>query len=756
MILKRLAVRNYGCLGDGEWHFSPGVNVVCGPNEAGKSTLAEAIAQVLLSPAPVSTDKKELLARKTWGRQEMYRLEAEFSHEGTEWRVVRDYADGKSLLTNLSTGEQVRDDAKVRAALAEMARLTAGDPEQQYLATGYLRQGEWASVAKATGVTDLLAQAMEAGGRLVNREAIRELRKERDEYNRGVDRVAQKNPGPVASARSQLEELRKELPSAQEQAAREEQARTEYAEAEDKLKAIEAELATSRPRLEAAKQRRELESQLENVNERLGQLVERIAQADELQGNKERWERELESRRPLTVEEVRQVEEKAREVERLRKEASELMEGAASTLTAVQEREAEAEKIAQEPVAQAAPGVSPRTLLFASLLTLFGIAFLGVALGLGAKLALPSRILLASLGAAMAAFGPIRIFRASAAARAQHAQLVLDRERRTREVMEQAQRMRGEVDALRRRAEKADADATHIETAVQAQLQAWQMPDLVSAREYAEYNEHLRIQINDAQRKIEGALAGRQLSDLRQEQVNLRGRVDLLQGQLSEPAMQAAAMTDAEYGELAQRVAALEEEHRHWTSKRAEGEGWLGATRGSGEKLLVLQEQIKAAEAELAAAERRRQILNKTVAWIEMAMDAARQEAHETLVPIASRFLEKLTAGHYETLSLDASLAPSIDAPEKGAPAAPEELSYATREQVYLALRLAMCEALWPDEGPPLILDEPLLAFDQTRKAAALELLRDLGQRRQLVILTCSHDYDSIAANRVTLASAGT
>lgn len=766
MILRKLAVRNYGCLGDGEWHFTEGVNVICGPNEAGKSTLAEAIAQVLLGSAPVTTTRPDLLERKTWGRQEMYRLEAEFFHEGMHWRIVRDYAKHEALLENLTTGEQVRDDARVRETLAKMARLTAGDPEKQYLATGYLKQGEWATVAEATGVTDLLAQAMEAAGGTRLRAAIEQLRKEREEYNRGVDRVAPKNPGPVASARAASEQAKEKLEGAdgaRAKAKQEEEARSALLQAEERLREIETELATLRPRLEMATQRQQLERDLTAAKKELGRLVGAIAQAEKLQGDIERWQRELQTRRPLTVKDVEELERKRNEAGRKRKGATDLREAAASTLAQVQELEAEAEKVSQEQVTLAPSGVSPVPLFGAVALTLVGVALLGAALALGAKLMLPARIVLAFLGAVMAAGGPVLVFRASAAARAHHIQLVLDRERRAREVAAQAEHMRGKAARLGQEADEADQEAAELEAQVEAQLTAWQMRDLASAREYAQYNEDLRAKINDARNQLEGALAGRQMDDLRREQIELQGKVADLQTRLSEPGMQAAAMSEAEYGELAQRVAALEEEHRHWTSKRAENEGWLRATCGAGEALLVLEEEARAAEAEYKAVERWRRVLNTAVGWIDAAVGRARQEAHETIVPGAVRFLQRLTAGRYRGLSVsvrrdrnEERLVPVVDAPEKGELAAPEELSYATREQVYLALRLAMCEALWPEEGPPLILDEPLLAFDETRRAAALELLRELGQRRQLVILTCSHDYDSIAANRIALAGAAT
>ena len=758
MILRRLAVNNFGCLADGEWVFTEGANVVVGPNEAGKSTLAEAVVQALLGSTPVTTVSNEALRRKTWGRQEMYRLEAEFAHGGQEWRVVRDFVEGKSRLENLTTGEAVRQDTNVRQKLAEMVRLTADRSEEQYLATGYLRQGEWEAVAQATGVTDLLAQVVEASGGRGLSARIRKLKHEREEFSRGLGRPAPKNPGPVAQARENVENLRRQMEGAdglRERARKEEEAMRKLDEATEELEKIEAELREARPRLEAATGRREIESSLKAVREKLEEITKVISEAERLQGEMERCEVELKSRRPITVDEVKKLEQMQERAAELRREATQKREEAAATLQAAQRKETGAAQETREEAGQAPVGVSPMFLVAAVVITLVGVAFLGAALALGAKVMVASRIALAILGAAMAAAGPIFAFHASAAVRARQVGILAQRQQRADEALQEAHRMVGEAETLNKYADEADRKAEELEGQVRAKLEEWGMADLPSARDYACYNEEISKRRAEAENKLEGLLSGRKLDQLRNEQVRLQGQERELEGQLSMPEMQAAAMSDAEYGELRQRVEQLEKARANCEEKKLRAEVVLDSTRGAGEELLSLEETLAEAEEKYQALQRLLEALTKAEEWIDAALEEARREAHETLIPTASRFLEKLTAGRYNDLFLDvidAKLAPSVGAAEKGGPAATDELSYATREQVYLALRLAMCEALWPEEGPPLILDEPLLAFDETRRAGALELLRDLATRRQLIILTCSRDYDAIAANRIELS----
>jgi uncharacterized protein YhaN len=68
-------------------------------------------------------------------------------------------------------------------------------------------------------------------------------------------------------------------------------------------------------------------------------------------------------------------------------------------------------------------------------------------------------------------------------------------------------------------------------------------------------------------------------------------------------------------------------------------------------------------------------------------------------------------------------------------------MSEGTRDQLYLALRLAALE-LQVEQGLnlPLIADDLFINFDDTRTAAGLRVLGELSQKMQIVFLT-HHDH---------------
>ena len=81
----------------------------------------------------------------------------------------------------------------------------------------------------------------------------------------------------------------------------------------------------------------------------------------------------------------------------------------------------------------------------------------------------------------------------------------------------------------------------------------------------------------------------------------------------------------------------------------------------------------------------------------------------------------------------------------------PETLSCAAREQVYLAARLAIINMLWPQVGPPVLMDDPLVNFDAMRREATILALQDFAQKRQVILFTCHDDYRSFATQYIEI-----
>ena len=94
-----------------------------------------------------------------------------------------------------------------------------------------------------------------------------------------------------------------------------------------------------------------------------------------------------------------------------------------------------------------------------------------------------------------------------------------------------------------------------------------------------------------------------------------------------------------------------------------------------------------------------------------------------------------LTRGRYTRLTLgeDFSLGAEAEREDVARPVCWR--SDGTADQLYLALRLAVAQALTPEA--PIVLDDALIRFDEDRLAAAMELLETLAKERQIIVFSC-------------------
>ena len=101
----------------------------------------------------------------------------------------------------------------------------------------------------------------------------------------------------------------------------------------------------------------------------------------------------------------------------------------------------------------------------------------------------------------------------------------------------------------------------------------------------------------------------------------------------------------------------------------------------------------------------------------------------------AQALFSRLTDSRYDRLQLTQDL--SLHAGAEGEDTVRASLwrSDGTVDQLYLALRLAVAEELIPNA--PLVLDDALVRFDDTRLALAMDILKEEAKSKQVILFTC-------------------
>ena len=104
----------------------------------------------------------------------------------------------------------------------------------------------------------------------------------------------------------------------------------------------------------------------------------------------------------------------------------------------------------------------------------------------------------------------------------------------------------------------------------------------------------------------------------------------------------------------------------------------------------------------------------------------------------AAEIFRALTDGRYSGVVLDRAFRLSAEPAGASVYRDAQLLSAGASDQLYLAVRLAICELVLPEEhAVPIILDDALANFDDERCAAALRWLKEEGRKRQILLFTC-------------------
>lgn len=232
----------------------------------------------------------------------------------------------------------------------------------------------------------------------------------------------------------------------------------------------------------------------------------------------------------------------------------------------------------------------------------------------------------------------------------------------------------------------------------------------------------------------------RQIDDLvmlREEYFNRKQRHE----ELSEQYLDILEMTGPN-GEERRRLNAAEEEMQQAQKKRDELRQSIAVCRGRCEEI-GSKESLDKRWQELKD-ERTNILWNlDAIAQARQALVRVNAELTGRMAPqinqLAQKYLQILTANKYTALQMYTNFEAVCRAENSAVEMDRLRLSTGTRDQLYFALRLAACMVLLDTkfETVPLILDDPFLTYDDERTASAMALLRELAYDRQIILVTC-------------------
>ncbi|HVA88129.1 MAG TPA: AAA family ATPase [Candidatus Saccharimonadales bacterium] len=709
MRITRLRLTDVRRHRDLDLELAPGVTVVRGPNEAGKTTIQRALELALARK--VTSTNADLDGLRPWGADpearpvvsiEFVQEDLEATHHGSLEKAFRGQRGTVRLEID---GEVTTDPAKADEQIAD---LTGIPTEPFFRSTASIRHHEMDGLARDEAALRDRLQASISGADRGTSAAKKKLEK----ALKDLQAKGERNPGRLKIAEELVARTAASVEQDDRALALLERDRDALAAARERRLAADGALAEGRSMLDKARQAERFVVDRDAARERFERYREAVATSEEI----DRLHTTHPSSHPLPV--MRQL------LERLRVLDREIGELRASLGDAV---DVDFDLKIPEPV-------WIRWAAFAILMSVGAVAITGLAVSagqLGRQPIVAGAVLVAiALGLGISVFAV--------------------RKRQAAGDFRRAKQLRDDQIARRLRGRsQLESELREKEADFEAQLEGLALPDLAAAEALLAAEEAHVQSIERLQAKLEGSV-GRQpaeaLTGLRDaaalEIEQKSGALEALGPIAREPRARERLETEVRGHE-----AALERARDEESNCRARVEANTvdaEAVAGEAERLVVWREQ-------LAGLQRRTRVYDQALAAIEQAERATMRTATRYLEKKMVADLDRITDGRYRRIRVDdRTLDISIFAPERGDWVDVTQLSQGTIDQVYLAARLGLVRLVTGDRRPPLIFDDPFVSFDDDRARRTMALLRDLGSDFQLIFLTCSDRYDE-AADRVVV-----
>ncbi len=143
--------------------------------------------------------------------------------------------------------------------------------------------------------------------------------------------------------------------------------------------------------------------------------------------------------------------------------------------------------------------------------------------------------------------------------------------------------------------------------------------------------------------------------------------------------------------------------------------------------------------------EERIAVLRKAVNLLAGAVDEFSRSHLVDLNDAAGKLFGKITGGRYTAVKLDENMMPSVKVDGRRWVSA-EQFSKGTVDAIYLALRIALAKVRDDGRSLPLMLDDPFVHLDQKRLAKALNLVDLASTDGQLILFSHNSDIGKRAA----------
>lgn len=125
------------------------------------------------------------------------------------------------------------------------------------------------------------------------------------------------------------------------------------------------------------------------------------------------------------------------------------------------------------------------------------------------------------------------------------------------------------------------------------------------------------------------------------------------------------------------------------------------------------------------------------------------EERQPAVLQAASNYLQQMTGGTYRRILMKMGNQELLAEHAEHGPIGSAYLSRGAAEQLYLAMRLALSDAVSGHMRLPILLDDLFVNFDHTRMTGALSVIHNVTAQHQVIMMTCHDHVVKAAQNKI-------
>jgi DNA repair exonuclease SbcCD ATPase subunit len=705
MRIEKCQIDRYGKLDRFSSSFNPGLNLIKGPNEAGKSTLVDALTDALFENP--KTRKKDVKARTSWGFEKDFEITLDFELEGLSYSLSKDFDTGSVTLLKKSTGETLDDRKRVNSIVSSGLGLSNRDI---FLATSCIRQDEMARIANSPDAIKDRLEALITGGReeALASKAIDRLAAQ----TKDLKKTGTKHKGQLQALNDRRTELAYDLEKARREIGDIKQSRTRLKNVKVTLEKLREEYEVKTTQRKNAKLAIDIQETSAKLDERFADLKSRTSNVKVSQETVEKLRSKIANLPKIDKADVRHADEQAAQRKYLDTKR-EKCEQQVNELT--------------DKIDVARPG---KALKLLTILTFVGTGAL--AYYWHRFTAMADADFLIAAGASLVLFILFSI-------------LWLKRSKSCTQV-------KAKFDLQRNRLKEIEEDLSENKVAIGAVLCKYKFDDVELLSEKFEQRYELDKDIRNEVNRYEGYLGERTLNELEDELKIVTRDLAVEDERFRE--VKAYTMSAEDFATLERAVDKIKTETGELESEEMTLERQLDFAESGIEHQASLEERIEEIDIQLARKKHQLRVLETTQQYIETARKDVLKSTLQLLDDETSDILREVTDGKYSQVRFDRqSLKFEVYSNELDDWVDPEShLSRGTIDQLFLAARLALVRIISEEKNPVIILDDPFVTFDEKRQRNALTVLKRFAERYQIFLLTCHDHYDGITDSVISLA----